>query len=394
MLLLSPVAHAAGPIVDYPTINPPSNPSSIVTTSDGNAWYAASASGTIVKIAPGGAMTEYTLPSPGASVGAVSVGSDGNLWFSDQTNFMIIKMTPAGVMTEYPFSDPSGDIPTTFVVGADNNMWFVIPNTEVVGYITPSGTYTTFDAVSDPDPSYSIGTIVTGGAIDGDIWYIIAGGPTGPSSFDRLARIAPSGTITTYDTLPDNIATNSNFVKAPNDTMVFVNRIAGTLGRVDSNGTILYDNDITSRLPTGGGVLRLTAAPDNATVRMAYVNASYTDNGLLTYNVDGTYVSTLDLDDRTVTAMAYNAGGDLWMVDFLGDRIVFIEDEAVVAGAPGPVTPPPPVTGGNTGAGGSNAGSNGSLASTGSDANLYAILAIALIVVSGITLSRKKFIKT
>lgn len=111
-----------------------SNPSSIVSGSDGALWITERSSGSIARMTTSGTVTQYRLPGAKSLPQRITAGSDGALWFTDPGTNSVGRITTAGAISEYPIATPNAfpfgivSCPTK-CEGAHGRLWF----TELAG---------------------------------------------------------------------------------------------------------------------------------------------------------------------------------------------------------------------------------------------------------------------
>ena len=134
----------------------------------------------------------YPVPTQNSAPLNIAPGPNGNVWFTAPGNYagnhlpsnFIGETTPAGVTTE--FSLPADLAPYGIAAGSDGNMWFTEPGVSKVARITPSGTITTYPT---PTPASQPRMITLGP--DGNVWFSEQGS-------NQVGMITPAGAITEF----------------------------------------------------------------------------------------------------------------------------------------------------------------------------------------------------
>ena len=245
----------------------------LVPGTDGNFYGTTSyggtySRGTVFRATPAGAVTVlYSFGNDGLSpVGGVIIGRDGNFYGTTvggllpggpSPNGAIFRLTPAGVLTTlYQFTNTSS---AGLVQGTDGNFYGVAPagyagctgpicpgavtgdsSSGVFFQITPAGDYTVLYNFGNDDDQSPSGRLTLG--IDGNFYGVTLG-----SSYDKIYRITPDGTLTNIAPL---VVSGDGYV---NDGLVQDQNgnLYGTTFTEDSSGAIVFQID------RGGGVRTL-----------------------------------------------------------------------------------------------------------------------------------------
>ncbi len=203
-------------------------------------WFTGKATGTVGRIAPGGAVTTFALPTAGSVPIYIRAGPDGNMWVTELAGNMIARVTPEGRVTEFPIPTPYSR-PIAIVPGPDGNMWFSEEAGSKVARITPEGGITEF-----PVPRRHPNAILAGLAFDreGNLWvqqYVDHNRPepTGPDSIVRIDRAglagAPSGLAEAHFTfypVPSTDTVMHRIIAGPDGAMWFTEMRGDRLGRI------------------------------------------------------------------------------------------------------------------------------------------------------------------
>jgi virginiamycin B lyase len=130
-LALASSASAAREQTTFFTIAPASHARAMTAGPDGNLWFVATKSSSVVdetigRLTPGGEVTEFPLPARSyeANVGPdIVAGPDGNLWFVEYGGKRLGRISPAGDTTEFPL--PGVDSRASAIAsGPDGALWF------------------------------------------------------------------------------------------------------------------------------------------------------------------------------------------------------------------------------------------------------------------------------
>jgi virginiamycin B lyase len=230
--------------------------SALTVGPDGNLWFPEGQK--IGRITPSGVITEFSLNSSSPSPGSLTVGSDGNLWFPEGQK--IGRITPSGEVTEFPLPLPALDLasPDPLTIGPDGNLWFPgIALGPAIAKITPAGEITDF-----PIPSGASGERALTVGSDGNLWFVEqVSVPEPGSSFSRIGRITPGGTITEF---PNHIQTLLSLTLGPDGNLWFTENTATEqpkIGRITPSGEV---TEFPLPLPALSLTLPnpLTAGPD------------------------------------------------------------------------------------------------------------------------------------
>jgi streptogramin lyase len=163
-------------------------PTAVTPGPDGNVWFAQR--GGVGSITPVGKVTLYKVDG---IISSITPGPDGNLWFTENFRGKIGRVTPSGQITLFDVpTRPGGGSsnPLTITAGPDGNLWFTESHVDAnkIGRITTAGVFTEFSVPTAGSPR----GIAAGP--DGNLWFVHAS----TSVEDRVAKIAPAGTITEY----------------------------------------------------------------------------------------------------------------------------------------------------------------------------------------------------
>lgn len=171
---------------------------------EGDLWFSkgAAGAGTLVRLAPGGAVTEFGSGLPGFSPGTPIFAADGSGWFfqgEHQTG--VGRVTGAGAIADIGAKlDTAGGIVGGATIGPDGNLWFGFQSGRLgksaIERVTPSGEVTEFrDCLRYSQPFFGPATLVTGAR--GDIWFTSVASRLLPGITDppSIGRVTPSGEI-------------------------------------------------------------------------------------------------------------------------------------------------------------------------------------------------------
>jgi streptogramin lyase len=188
----------AGKVVEFPLLGG-GDPEGIARGSDGSMWFTNAGGGKIGRANTSGIVAEYPIPTgtqtdvPVVSRPAgIAAGGEGNMWFIDdgqdqEEKSFVGHVTPTGEIAEFPIPAVFS-LPYRMAVGSEGDVWFTEPLLDSIGRMTPDGEAQEFAA---PGP---VGPIALGS--DGNIWF-----PSAVREVSVIARITPTGTITTYGPL-------------------------------------------------------------------------------------------------------------------------------------------------------------------------------------------------
>ncbi len=260
----------------------------------------------------------YTVSGPDAGPYGVASGPDGALWFTLVHQGAIGRRDAAGRVTTYPV----GAGPTVITPGPDGALWFTEYGAHRVGRITVGGDAGGVEVAGAAGDAEAVGDAGTAGDAGSVRWYApltadagpygIAAGPDGAmwctlSAVDRVARIAPDGTVTEY---PAPGAFPSALVAGPDGALWCTLNQGNAVGRITTDG-----QGTAYPLPTeAAGPVGITAGPDGA--------LWFVEIGAGQITVDGT-ITEYPLPDRAARPHAITTGPDgaLWFTEWGSGRV-------------------------------------------------------------------------
>jgi streptogramin lyase len=230
-------------------------PRHIANAPDGNLAFVDATTGFIEEITPTGAITSTRFRSTPAPM-ALAAGADGRLWFGGRSGnghggvgYLV------GTNGSAAFYSVGGGDVAAIAAGVDGSMWFAQDG--AVGKIA-SGSAAPVTYTGSGDNAISTVTDITPGP-DGNMWFteyslnMLSGVAVG-----AIARITPSGTITTYR---GDIAHPASITQGPDGNLWFTDAGRFTIGRITPAGVItLFGTDAAGQpitRPTG-----IAAGPD------------------------------------------------------------------------------------------------------------------------------------
>ena len=208
--------------------------------------------------------------------------------------------------------------PYGITAGPDGNVWFTSANNRI-GRITPAGTITTFtDPAGNIDAPFGITT-----GPDGNLWFSNRGNA-------RIGRITPAGTITTFVDPSGAVSLPSTVTAGPDGNVWFTSGGTARVGRITPAGTITTF-DVSPVM--GHGALGIAAGSDGA----LWFTASVTNRigRITTAGVASSFpdpAGNIDLPTRIVSG----PNRRLWFVSSNNNRIGTIEPATVCSDAPPP----------------------------------------------------------
>jgi virginiamycin B lyase len=324
-------------------------PGKIILGPDSNLWFPAIAyrnfgtnqpSGAIGRLAPDGTFHMFSMPTPNSYPTQIIIGPDNNLWFTvvqgngqvnhgldTQPRFSgayseIGKMTLDGKFNVFPLPSAEAKI-TGIAAGPDGNVWFtevtytnnstVANNINKIGHLTPSGTFIEL-ALPTLDESDTVGSLITGS--DGNLWFVIEGIKPDYSTFGKMGRMTPQGTLKVFSL--GQFAVPGDLTIGPDHNLWFTTGIS--IGRLTSDGqlkTFTPSGNANNRIAVGGITTSTDGALWFATANVA-VGRVTTDGTFKFYPFpDNTYFdnggSSLTLGE--LKGIASGADGTLWLTD-------------------------------------------------------------------------------
>jgi streptogramin lyase len=180
-------AHA---VTTYPI--KPVEPRGAVSAPDGNLYFYDGA--TVYRLTTDGTVTPLATVSE-ADTGGLAVGADGNLWLREwHPNIAVARITLDGTVTEFPMKGVFETDPQGIAAGPDGNIWTTERHRNRIARVAPDGTITEFMLPRDgADPN----RIVAGS--DGNLWFTEA---PDFSIAPMVGRITPGGDVTEYPLPP------------------------------------------------------------------------------------------------------------------------------------------------------------------------------------------------
>ena len=159
---------------------------------DGNLWLTRSATNSIVRLTPNGAVTQYPIPTSRNSLGDIVAGPDGNLWFSERGNNKVGKVTPAGELTE--LTVPSSMEGVVLIAAGRSHIW-VANYQGQIGRLATDGQFTPVAKIA--------GTSSMTEGPDGHLWFL-------DSYRGKYGRVTADGTVLDF-TLPEGVLGKGTF---------------------------------------------------------------------------------------------------------------------------------------------------------------------------------------
>ncbi len=262
-----------GEISEFAIPSSGARPTSLVTGPDGNVWFCEAGIGKVAKITPDGVITEYSTPS-GGYLNGITTGPDGNIWFTEYDADKIGRITPTGTVTEFALPGSSGQ-PNLITTGPDGNLWFTERGGQI-GRISTSGALTYFPTGGGDPFGITVGA-------DGNIWFT-------ELSTSQLARITPSGVITTY-AIPDSGSSPYGVTSGPDGNLWFAEQSASRVVRFSPEITVTpRQSDVTTLSASANPSLLSQAVTFTANVSPAI--AGSTPTGTVQFLVDGVNAGT------------------------------------------------------------------------------------------------------
>jgi streptogramin lyase len=221
--------------------------SNLIVGSDGNFWYAETASdgtGTIVRYTPAGVATSYRIPNNdrGAAITPTSVaaGPDGKVWFGSE-QCTIGSVTTSGAFAEYPVGRGAGCSISVGAASASTGVWFTNSDQSEpgasVGYIGTGGAVRQF-ALPSGYQFASPATVALGP--DGNFWF---------ATYDTgIGRVTAGGRMNFYPV--PSISSPGYVIAGPGGTIWFAGDSA--VGELSVTGALIARYDVP-------GVAYLTA---------------------------------------------------------------------------------------------------------------------------------------
>jgi streptogramin lyase len=275
---LTRVRLANGACVDRVTeFSVATNPSSIITGSDGRIWFDDGSANQIVQLDNLGGVLNRIACDPGSDQRELIPGKDDSiLWFTDGREKTITRLSKGLQRTPYPIGfvpvglsqEDSGQLwlteagkavyrlnplePTpvrwaaapngTIIVGPDKNLWF--PEGIQISRLIPDEGKQSFsitDSFADD--------ICTGP--DGALWFT-------DGSLHQIGRMGADGTLSRTFDLPPNSAP-LRIISGPDGALWFTEQAAEKIGRISVKGVIThYPIPTKNSLP-----FALTVGPDH-----------------------------------------------------------------------------------------------------------------------------------
>ncbi len=234
----------AGVFTSFSIPTADSMPRDITPGPDGNLWFTEEIGNNLGRITTAGVVTEFPVPTAASEPGGITKGPDGNLWFTEIVGNQIGRSTTAGVITEFPITTPSSG-PREIAPGADGNLWFTERATDKIGRITTAGVITEF-------PLPTAGSLPRGIAAgpDGNLWFTEEGQ-------NKIGRITTAGVITEF-VIPTPVTGPFDITAGPDGNLWFTEQTGNYVGRITTTGLISE-----FLIPTLGQLHRgITAGPD------------------------------------------------------------------------------------------------------------------------------------
>lgn len=199
---------------------------------DGNVWFVDPGGPRIGRITPAGTVEDWQFPQPTGQGGETVAGPDGSVWFTVQCDapctYAIGRIDPAapdpGASIEL-FTHPTLSFPDAITVGPDGLIWWVNLASSSFGHLDPSA----------PDPGVTIVEVPGGPEVlnppdltvgpDQNLWFT--------STNDRIGRITPGGSVTTWDGTAAGVSGPVGIVTGPDGLVWFTSFLDQRLGTID-----------------------------------------------------------------------------------------------------------------------------------------------------------------
>ncbi len=333
----------------------PSNPSEIVTGSDGRLWVNANGAAQIAAFDIGSStFTTYTPPSPVSTLSGIALGPDGNIWFGDRFGERITSVTPAGVFQECtlpvgtlvhdlaadatsiwvttagtpgtilqvdpfscaitPFTLAGFDETGKIIVASDGRLWFTIRNGGL-GAMTTTGVATSY-----PVDVASSHPMIIVAAPDGMLWYTSVAG-------NSISRLNPrTGSIDVFEIRPPHRGVVRDWpvglAVAPDGDIWFTELTTHAVGRLDPDtGTI-------TEYPLSGPYqpLLIGMGPDGnlwvSTIAGMIVRVNPATGAMTDFPVFA--------PGMVPVQFAIGADGNMWFAEEFGDAVSVVNTSGVV----------------------------------------------------------------
>jgi streptogramin lyase len=317
---------SAGTITEYPTPIV-TTPYGMTTGPDGRIWFVDSGNhegGTFIgRMSTSGASTSSDLVRlPGSELGlAATLGPDGNMWVQQdsQIDKVPVGVTSTAQITPYTLENGTGGY-GSIVSGPDGRLWFAWNHK--VGTITTGGAIEGYETESES----SIPDVIVGPG--GKLWF-----GEGTSTGTRIARMDTSGHVGVGDEfpLPSGDGGINAMALGPDGNVWFTLGNPAAIGRITSTGAItIFPTPTSSSLPFG-----IAAGPDG---RLWFPERNSDKIG----SIPTTATSGADITEypvgRTNAGVLYiTAGPDsrMWFSENSGQIGAITTDATPAGGGPG-----------------------------------------------------------
>jgi streptogramin lyase len=233
-------------------------PFDIVTGPDGNIWYTAANSDSIVKASPvdGSVIQQWQVNNgvAGCDTTGIAVGPDGNIYVACFGEDLIVRVTVSGgVVTYFPLPASSANntndcaCPEFLTAGPDGFLWFAEAGSGYIAKLRVS-TGSLYEYPLPGGSSSDPRGIAVGS--DGNIWFA-------ETDLDLIGRMTPTGSVTEYH-VPTAGALPFGMTSGPDGNLYFAEIVGNKIGRVDTSGNV---TEFT--VPTANaGIRMVTVGPD------------------------------------------------------------------------------------------------------------------------------------
>jgi virginiamycin B lyase len=224
-------------------------PVAIATARDGTVWFTLESANAIGRLRNG---QVERVPKDGESIEplGLAVDASGNVWYTDAPKQRISRAAPDGTIASFGLSTPVARL-GRLAVAPDGAVWFAEPSVTSVTRLK-DGRLTRHVAgalaAKIPADAAPFGVAV---APDGAVWATL------PNA-DRLLRIAPDGTATSFE-VPTRQSGLGDIAVNANGVVYFLETTANKIGRL-AGGRI---EEFAVPTPHAG-LTALTVAPDGA----------------------------------------------------------------------------------------------------------------------------------
>ncbi len=305
---------AAANFTEYPLAHG-QGPSAITAGPDGNVWFSVGGGhGSIGRIDSSGQVTLFSsglTSTPTSSAGTITAGPDGNVWFTEHPsggddNGAIGWISPSGTISETTAGLGAGLAPTGITAGGEGNLWITDSGgtgTTIVR-LTPAGAATDFA----PAALLSAQASDPVAGPDGNVWFLLSGGPYGPTG--AIGRITPAGSVTVFTTGLTPGGQPSGLVRGPDGNLWFTqsSASAGGVGFITPSGAVT-ELPHSSFGPAQPG--QIAAGSDGN----LYVAENAGPGAIVEVTTSGTVTQVVSATSGPPVAITGQPGGDVWVAE-------------------------------------------------------------------------------